>query len=781
MNNPDYTFSFDKYMDKNRTFKRNIFLRSSDVSNKRVLSSVIKAFYVFYILFILIFTSDSITAEELIWPIDSPKSITSSFGEPRSGRFHYGVDFRSGGITGKKVYALGDGYISRIRTSPFGYGKVLYLTMDNGKIAVYAHLSGFLPEIEARLFNTRIKKKSYDVELWPKQNEYRVSKGQIIAYSGDTGDGGPHLHLEIRDSNNQPLNPLEHGLKVRDSIPPEISAVVLIPLDNSSSVDGFPMPQWYDPASIMTEPPVLSGNIGVAVSVWDRANNSRNHLGIYTISLAVDSLTVFSKHYTRIPYDFNGFGGLDYLQGSQNGGNGYLSALFRRPGNKIDFYEGDGVLSADPDNLINTHSVTITANDFENNTTQCSFSVLYGEHPEITQCGYNRYGDMRITGEHPSGLLDRAELWRCINEDEWILEHAFPLGESRCDIDIRDNIHGDDASTYKAVLVAEDSTRSKPCIFRIEKHDNIDSLQTKLSIRPQLLHDRILVRIAASSLLSSLPLIQVEINGVLEETSVSTIPENDSTWVASIPLPSTQHTVIRIKASAYDRFLNRVWDISSLEFTKAGYDSPAVVYSPDSLFTMTIRPGSLYRPAPVLVDTVKVRPDNKLRAATKGYRINWGDSPLKKASTIRLSLKSEPPEGSALFVSGNGNGWKFFSNERDGEAYVGDFGGSGLIAVLTDRHVPYIKPLAPKPGGTIQTRRPLLKAFIEDKGAGIEGSDSISMTIDNIPIYGEYDFQAHTVSYKLFNNLNPGKHTVTVSVTDRVGNEKTRSWSFTVR
>jgi len=768
-------------MEKNKTYRRNIFHQSIDVSKIRVFSLTARAFYVLYVLFILISTSDSITAEELIWPIDSPKSITSSFGEPRPGRFHYGVDFRSGGIIGKKVYALGDGYISRIRTSPFGYGKVLYLTMDNGKIAVYAHLSGFLPEIEERLFATRIQKKSFDVELWPNQNEYRVSKGQIIAYSGDTGDGGPHLHLEIRDRNNQPLNPLEHGLKVRDSIPPEISAVVLMPLDNSSTVDGFPVAQWYDPASIMTEPPVLSGNIGVAVSVWDRANNSRNHLGIYTLSLAVDSLTVFSKNYTRIPYNFNGFGGLDYLQGRQNGRNGYLSALFRRQGNKVDFYEGDGVLSADSANFITPHSVTISANDYEKNTTQCSFRVLYCERPVITQCGYNGNGDMRITGEYPSGLLDRAELWRCVKDGEWIREHAYPLGESQCDIDIRDGIHSENASTYKAVLVAEDSTRSRQCVFRIEKPDNADAVQTELSIRPQLLHDRILVRITASAPLSSLPLIQIEINGVLEETLISAIPENDSTWVASIPLPSSMHTVIRIKTSAYDRFLNRVWDMSPLEFTRIGSDSTAAVYSPDSLFTMTILPGSLYRPAPVLVDTVKVRPDNKLKAVTQGYRINWGDSPLKKASPIRLSLKSEPPEGSALFVSGNGNGWKFFSKERDGKAFVGNFGGSGLFAVLTDRHVPYIKPLTPKPGGTIQSRRPLLKAFIEDKGAGIEGSDSISMTIDTIPIYGEYDFQAHTVSYKLFNNLNSGKHIATVSVTDRVGNEKTRSWSFTVR
>ena len=103
-------------------------------------------------------------AEEFPWPIISHKSISSSFGEPRPGRFHSGVDCKSGGVTGKKVVAVGDGYISRVRTTPFNYGKALYIKLNSGKTVVYSHLSGFLPEIEDRLFKLRIQKLSYDVD-----------------------------------------------------------------------------------------------------------------------------------------------------------------------------------------------------------------------------------------------------------------------------------------------------------------------------------------------------------------------------------------------------------------------------------------------------------------------------------------------------------------------------------------------------------------------------------------------------------------------------------------
>ena len=131
----------------------------------------------------------------------------------------------------------------------------------------------------------------------------------------------------------QPLNPFDWGIIARDTRPPVLGKIVLIPLDNASSVDGYPAARWYDLETLDTISPLISGKIGVAVSIWDEINNSRNLLGIYTISLSVDSTKVFSKQYTKIPFDFNGLGALDYLSGYDYGGEGYLSALFRREGN----------------------------------------------------------------------------------------------------------------------------------------------------------------------------------------------------------------------------------------------------------------------------------------------------------------------------------------------------------------------------------------------------------------------------------------------------------------
>ena len=99
---------------------------------------------------------------------------------------------------------------------------------------------------------------------------------------------------------------------------------------------------------------------------------------------------------------------------------------------------------------------------------------------------------------------------------------------------------------------------------------------------------------------------------------------------------------------------------------------------------------------------------------------------------------------------------------------------------MVDRLKPYVRASTPRPGSTIKSRRPLLRARVQDKGSGIEGSDSISMSIDGIAIYGEYDYEADWVSYRLHNPLSYGNHTVKVTVTDRMGNSQTRSWKFRI-
>ena len=73
------------------------------------------------------------------------------FGDFRPGRYHAGFDLRTGGEEGWPVVAVGDGYVMRASTSYFGYGRALYLRLDDGRIAVYGHLQKFGPQVTKRV------------------------------------------------------------------------------------------------------------------------------------------------------------------------------------------------------------------------------------------------------------------------------------------------------------------------------------------------------------------------------------------------------------------------------------------------------------------------------------------------------------------------------------------------------------------------------------------------------------------------------------------------------
>ncbi|MEO0527194.1 MAG: M23 family metallopeptidase, partial [Bacteroidota bacterium] len=155
-------------------------------------------------------------------PLDIPLVLAGTFGELRSNHFHSGIDIKTQQRQGLPIYAIGDGTVTRIKISLWGYGKAIYIAHPNGYTSVYAHLQKFSPEIEKYLKKIQYQKKSYAVEVFPDYGELKVIKGDVIAFGGNTGgSSGPHLHFEIRNSvSEKPTNPLFYGFEVRDATNP---------------------------------------------------------------------------------------------------------------------------------------------------------------------------------------------------------------------------------------------------------------------------------------------------------------------------------------------------------------------------------------------------------------------------------------------------------------------------------------------------------------------------------------------------------------------------------
>ena len=146
---------------------------------------------------------------DYLWPTNASNTLTTVFGEERSRRFHAGIDVRTYGEIGKEMYAIYPGYISRIKITPDGYGKAIYIKHLDGKKTVYAHLNRFNKKIDDYVTNYQYRKKHFSVNIYPGK-KFFINKGEVIAYSGNTGSSsGPHLHFELRDSLDNVYDPLK--------------------------------------------------------------------------------------------------------------------------------------------------------------------------------------------------------------------------------------------------------------------------------------------------------------------------------------------------------------------------------------------------------------------------------------------------------------------------------------------------------------------------------------------------------------------------------------------
>ena len=234
-------------------------------------------------------------------PLDISLHLSGTFGELRNNHFHAGVDIKTKRRTGFPVYATADGYVSRIKVAIWGYGKVIYISHQNGYTSVYAHLSKFGDGIQEYVKNIQYQKESYETgNIYPAENEITVKKGQVIAFTGRTGGFvAPHLHYEIRDTKTEHIiNPLLFGLKIKDSIAPRINKLIAYPIGEGSRINRSVKKQTLaikkdSLNNYRTNRISASGSIGFGINVYDLLGKELNKNGVYSIEMKVNG----KRHY----------------------------------------------------------------------------------------------------------------------------------------------------------------------------------------------------------------------------------------------------------------------------------------------------------------------------------------------------------------------------------------------------------------------------------------------------------------------------------------------------
>lgn len=251
-----------------------------------------------------IFSSSKYPLVDFRSPLDiSPPALSGSFGELRSNHFHSGIDYRTNQREGYPVYAIADGYISRLRVQNSGFGLAIYINHPNGYTSVYGHLQRFGAKIAQQAKAFQYQKKSYEIDEFPNAQFLPVRKGDVIAYSGNSGSsGGPHLHFEIRDTKTEAtINPQLFGLEIPDNIPPVISAMYVYRLNHKPfnesvakqyfQLDGGNGNYHLNKVSTIN----LSGEVGFGIITTDKHNGRSGTNGVYSIMLELDGLPVYTS------------------------------------------------------------------------------------------------------------------------------------------------------------------------------------------------------------------------------------------------------------------------------------------------------------------------------------------------------------------------------------------------------------------------------------------------------------------------------------------------------
>ena len=307
-------------------------------------------------------------------PLDIPLVLSGTFAELRGNHFHGGIDIKTQGRSGLKIYSVAAGYVSRIAVNPYGYGNALYLRHPEGYTTVYGHLNTFYPELEAWVEEQLRDRSKNDGNLYPSPEQFKVTRGQLVAFSGNTGGSfGPHLHFEIRDTKTEePLNPLEFGIEVKDTRKPDIRGLKWTAKDFSDA-DSFKSGDTIKSTSAL----------GIDLFTTDKQDLANNNNGVYAIEASIDDQTFFTANYRRINFSTSRFinahinydlycsGGVRYTR---------LYELENNPLKITDTYEisapafraSKGWITVAQDSVVKLEA---SVKDFEGNTSEFRFYI----------------------------------------------------------------------------------------------------------------------------------------------------------------------------------------------------------------------------------------------------------------------------------------------------------------------------------------------------------------------------------------------------------------------
>ncbi len=673
------------------------------------------------------------------WPTDASTIINSAFAEFRRTHFHAGIDISTRGQQGYRVFASRAGYVSRLSVSATGYGIFIDIRHRDGFTTRYAHLQRFNDTLQSFIRMKQLETVRYQVEVTFDSAAFPVRAGELIAYSGETGIGAPHLHFELRDPAMNPINPLRlpaFRRSVEDDRAPVFRSVAVEPLDYRSRVNGSHRPVLVGAVHVkdslyrLSSRLKVSGSAGLSVRISDPFNGTWYKSGPYEVTMMVDDSLIFTTTLDQIDASQSEQVALHYNWPILS--RGRYQNLYVKTGNRMPLYdrlpEGAGTLSYEHLQS-GRHSLDIIARDFHGNT-----AWLQAE----------------LEVESPNGA--RAEL------AQGGLVKPLPEGFSPSPPQLA---HG--TSAFSGDEAADEKTR--PLVRTVTWHPEKREGSPILTIEKEFSPTYAVVTLRTHGSYTLRPSVWVTAG---DERRLIDIDAADArTYAGTFPLEMIHSDRVTVEAYAeVDGAPVKASDEFTVAVVRPG--ETTVVHSPDGRFMATFGEDAVYEPLYV-----------RLEQLDAGFSLEPRTVLMKEGAEIVMT--SAEPDSSGTLGLYVGEEWNMDYAGRRIELAPARFRvrlGRMLspVSIHRDTSPPVISSLRVRP-----SRKAVRVDFrVWDDLSGIR-SDDIAVWIDGEPLIPVYDPYSRSVSAEGPITSTTTPHEVRVHVQDRSANASERQQKFTTR